>query len=60
MLYIPPVVILLFFKQQNPLYLKLYVRCFFLYVIVLLFFSFFLMQFNYVFIESLVLPRLAL
>ena len=53
MLYIPPVVILLFFKQQNLLYLKLYARCFFLYVIVLLFFSFFLMQFNNVFIESL-------
>ena len=48
MLSIPPVVILVFFKQQNPLYLNLYVRYFFLYVIVFLFFSFFL------------LPRLAL
>ena len=48
MLSIPLVVILVFFKQQNPLYLNLYVRYFFLYVIVFLFFSFFL------------LPRLAL
>ena len=32
MLSIPPVVILVFFKQQNPLYLNLYVRYFFLYV----------------------------
>ena len=35
------------------------VRCFILYAIVLIFFSFFLMKFNIAFIESFVLPRLA-
>ena len=38
MFYIPPVVILVVFKKQNPLSLNLYVRGFFLYVIVFLFF----------------------
>ena len=41
LLYIPPVVILVYFQKTKSLYLNLYVRCFFLYVIVFLFFSFF-------------------